>query len=106
MLHEFKAGLEHYFATRPPASDQPRNLDELVAFNDAHAARRARCSSARKRCSLASSVGGLDDPAYLEARASQLATGAPGRDRCRPRERSPGRARLPDDGAGMAASTT
>ena len=68
MLHEFKAGLEHYFATRPPASGQPRNLDELVAFNDAHAPDELLYFG-QDTLLLASSVGGLDDPAYLEARA-------------------------------------
>jgi len=68
MLHEFKAGLEHYFATRPPASDQPRNLDELIAFNDAHAPDELLYFG-QDTLLLASSVGGVDDPAYLEARA-------------------------------------
>ncbi len=67
MLHEFKAGLEHYLRHEAAPRATAAHLAELVAFNGA----RGRTSSffGQDTLLLASSVGGLDDPAYLEARA-------------------------------------
>ena len=38
MLHEYKAGVEAYLATRPSAAEQPRTVAEIVAFNRDHEA--------------------------------------------------------------------
>jgi amidase len=68
LLHEFKAGVERYLATRPAATDQPRTVSEIIAFNDEHASLELT-HFGQETLIAASSVGGLDDPAYLEARA-------------------------------------
>ena len=68
MLHEFKAGVESYLATRPTAPGQPRTLAEIVAFNEDHAADELIIFG-QDILLAACGVGGLDDPAYLEARA-------------------------------------
>ncbi|MGA3214506.1 MAG: amidase [Acidimicrobiales bacterium] len=68
MLHEFKQGVEAYLASRPASEAQPRNLSELIAFNLEHAAEEL-CFFGQDTLVAASAVGGLDDPAYLGARA-------------------------------------
>jgi amidase len=68
LLHEFKAGVEAYLATRPSAEGQPRTLAEIVAFNQDHAAEELRFFG-QDILVAASAVGALDDPDYLEARA-------------------------------------
>ncbi len=57
-----RALLRHEAARERPAA----NLDELVAFNDAHAPDELLYFG-QDTLLLASSVGGVDDPAYLEA---------------------------------------
>jgi amidase len=67
LLHEFKAGIEIYLATRPAAAGQPRNVWEIVAFNEEHAGAEL-VHFGQETLISASSVGELDDPVYLEAR--------------------------------------
>ena len=68
LLHEFKAGVERYLATRPTADGQPRDVSEIVAFNEEHAVSELKYFG-QDTLIAACSVGGLDDPSYLEARA-------------------------------------
>jgi amidase len=68
LLHEFKAGVERYLATRPAAAGQARNVSDIIAFNNEHAASELTYFG-QETLIAASSVGGLDDPGYLEARA-------------------------------------
>jgi amidase len=68
MLHEFKAGVEAYLATRPGARGQPRNLSEVIAFNQEHSAEEL-CFFGQDTLFAANATGGLGDPAYLRARA-------------------------------------
>ena len=68
LLHEFKAGVEAYFATRPSAEGQPRTLAELVSFNRDHSEEEL-CFFGQDVLVAANAVGSLDEPAYLEARA-------------------------------------
>ena len=100
MLHEYKAGVETYLATRPTAPGQPRTVAEIVAFNQDHAADELAFFG-QDILVAACEAGGLDNPTYLEARAAQLAKGAPRRDRRCLRGRKRRRARLPDNGPGL-----
>ena len=68
MLHEYKAGIETYLATRPAAPGQPRTVSEIVSFNRDHAADELAFFG-QDILIDACEVGGLDTPAYLEARA-------------------------------------
>ena len=68
MLREFKAGLGTYLATRPTTPGQPRTLADLVAFNKDHAAEELTVFG-QDIFLAACEAGGLDSPAYLEARA-------------------------------------
>ncbi len=68
MLHEYKAGVEAYLATRPSAAGQPRTVEEIVAFNRDHEADELAFFG-QDILIAACEVGGLDDPTYLEARA-------------------------------------
>jgi amidase len=68
LLHEFKAGVEAYLATRPPAPGQPRTLPDLVEFNEAHASAELGVFG-QEILIAACSAGRLDNPAYLEARS-------------------------------------
>ena len=66
LLHEFKAGLNAYLASVQP--DLPvHSLDDLIAFNAAHAAEEMPYFG-QELLLKAQAVGGLDDPAYLAAR--------------------------------------
>jgi amidase len=67
LLHEFKAGINAYLATRPSAPGQPRSLAELVEFNNNHFADEL-CFFGQDTLIAACAAGGLDDPVYLEAR--------------------------------------
>ncbi|MGD0441279.1 MAG: amidase [Acidimicrobiales bacterium] len=66
MLHEFRAGLEAYLATRPSAVGQPRTVAEVVAFNQEHADDELALFG-QDILIAACGVGGLETPAYLEA---------------------------------------
>jgi len=68
MLHEYKAGVEAYLATRPSAAEQPRTVAEIVAFNRDHEADELALFG-QDILLAACAVGDLDNPAYLEARA-------------------------------------
>ncbi|MGO9961879.1 MAG: amidase [Acidimicrobiales bacterium] len=68
MLHEYKAGVEAYLATRPRAEGQPRTVAEIVAFNRDHEADELAFFG-QDILVAACEVGDLDNPAYLEARA-------------------------------------
>jgi len=68
MLHEYKAGVETYLATRPTAPGQPRTVAEIVAFNQDHAADELAFFG-QDILVAACEAGGLDNPTYLEARA-------------------------------------
>lgn len=68
LLHEFKAGLEAYLATRPDSPDQPRNLAEIISFNVAHADEELAFFG-QDVLIAAEATSGLDDAAYLQARA-------------------------------------
>ena len=67
MLHEYKAGVETYLAARPTAPGQPRNVAEIVAFNQDHATDELAFFG-QGILVAACEAGGLDNPTYLEAR--------------------------------------
>ena len=65
---EFKAGVSAYLASTDPAKVPSRNLADLIAFNSAHA--EAEMPLFAQEIFLASqATPGLDDAAYLKARA-------------------------------------
>ncbi len=68
LIHEYRAGLEAYLATRPAGDGQPRTISEIVAFNQAHAADELAFFGQEYLISAASAAG-LDSPRYLKARA-------------------------------------
>ena len=68
MLHEYKAGVETYLATRPRVPGQPRTVSDVVAFNQDHAADELALFG-QDILIAACEAGGLDSPAYIEARA-------------------------------------
>jgi amidase len=79
LLTELKVGLNAYFATTP-AAVPVRSLADLVAFN--RATPRETVLFAQELLERAEATFGLDDPAYLKARANGLrAAGAEGIDR-------------------------
>lgn len=65
LLTEFKAGLEHYLDTRKAPL---RTLAQLIDFNRTHAARELATFD-QALFEQAQATRGVDDPAYLEARA-------------------------------------
>lgn len=67
---ELKADLEAYLATTPPAVSA-RTLDQLIAFNRAHAAEEMPFFQ-QEIFEEAAKTRGLDDPAYKAARATSL----------------------------------
>jgi amidase len=70
LLSEFKAGVNAYLATTP-ASVKTRTLADVIAFNKADSARSLSLFG-QDLLEKAEATKGLDDPAYLEARASSL----------------------------------
>jgi amidase len=70
LLSEFKAGVNAYLATTPPAV-KTRTLADVIAFNKADAARSLGLFG-QDLLEKAQATKGLDDPAYVEARASSL----------------------------------
>ena len=71
VLHtELKADLNAYLATTP-ATVKTRTLADLIAFNTAHADREL-CLFGQATFVEAEAAKGLDDPAYLAARATSL----------------------------------
>ncbi len=69
MLSEFKAGLNAYLRDHPTAP--VRDLDEVVAFNRRHA-KRVMPYFGQELHEAAQAAPALDDPTYLEARATCL----------------------------------
>ncbi len=67
LLHEFKAGVEAYLATR--TSDSPRTLGEVIAFNAAHADRELQ-HFGQDLLESADARGPLTSDVYLEAVAT------------------------------------
>ncbi len=68
MLHEYKAGLEAYLATRPAVDGQPVSIKDIVEFNEAHADEELGFYG-QEHLIAACESGGLDSPEYLKARA-------------------------------------
>jgi amidase len=67
---EFKAGLNAYLATTPPAV-KSRTLADVIAFNQAHAERELALFG-QETFLKAEATKGLDDPDYKKARATSL----------------------------------
>ena len=67
LLYEFKADLNAYLA-RLPAGFRVRSLEDLIRFNDAHAAEELKFFD-QELLRSAEARGGLGDPAYLDALA-------------------------------------
>ena len=67
---ELKADLDAYLATTPPGVTA-RTLDQLIAFNRAHAAEEMPFFQ-QETFEAAAKTRGLDDPAYKAARAKSL----------------------------------
>ncbi|MDR3513137.1 MAG: amidase [Caulobacteraceae bacterium] len=79
LMTELKADLNAYLATTPPAV-KTRTLAEVIAFN--RASPREMALIGQELFELAEATKGLDDPAYLKARADSLRqAGAEGIDR-------------------------
>ncbi|MHB8295300.1 MAG: amidase [Acidimicrobiales bacterium] len=76
LRHELKAGLASYLAGRPGPScrpghapapgEVPRTVEDLIAFNDAHAAEELGLFG-QEHFAGAAACAGLDHPAYLRA---------------------------------------
>jgi amidase len=79
LLAEFKAGINAYLATTPPAV-KTRTLADLIAFN--HAQPRELEWFGQEIFEQAEATSGLGDPAYLEAlRRARVASTEAGIDR-------------------------
>ncbi len=70
LLYEFKADLNSYLARLPPGMPV-HTLAELIRFNDTHAARELVLFD-QELLRKAEAKGGLEEVAYLEARAASL----------------------------------
>jgi amidase len=70
LLTELKADMNAYLASTP-AAVETRDLEQLIAFNEAHADREMPFFG-QSLFELAQAKGGLDDPAYLAARKRSL----------------------------------
>jgi len=68
LMTELKAGLNAYLATTSPQRVPSRTLANLIAFNKAHAAEEMPLFG-QEAFELAEQSKGLDDPAYLAAKA-------------------------------------
>ncbi|WP_245161455.1 amidase [Brevundimonas alba] len=80
LMTELKADLNTYLASTDPAQVKTRTLADLIAFNEAEP--RETVLFGQELFLAAEQTKGLDDPAYLEARASSLRmAGAEGIDR-------------------------
>jgi len=71
LLYEFKADLNAYLERLPPGLPV-HSLEELIRFNDAHAAREMPLFD-QELLHQALAKGGLDDAAYVKARQACLA---------------------------------
>ncbi|NIJ38357.1 amidase [Sphingopyxis panaciterrae] len=70
LMTELKAGMTAYLAALPIANS-PRSLADVIAFNDAHAEEELKWFD-QVLFELAETSGGLDSPAYREARATAI----------------------------------
>ncbi len=68
LITEFKAGVDAYLASTSPQRVQTRTLADLIAFDRAHAAWEMPYFG-QELFEAAEATTGLDDPAYLKARA-------------------------------------
>ncbi len=75
LLTEFKAGINAYLATTPPAV-QSRTLADLIAFNKAHSAQELSLFG-QDIFEQAQKTKGLDDPAYKKARRASFEAAGP-----------------------------
>jgi amidase len=71
LKYELKADLAVYLATTDPAKVKTRTLADLIAFDRDHAAQEMPLFG-QDIFEMAQAKKGLDDPAYLEARATSL----------------------------------
>ena len=71
MNYEFKTAINAYLASTPPAV-KTRTLSDLIAFNNAHAARELGLFG-QDNFERVDKLGGLDSPAYVAARTKALA---------------------------------
>ncbi|NUR96764.1 MAG: amidase, partial [Kribbellaceae bacterium] len=77
LSHELKVDLAAYLATRAPGG--PRTLDDLIAFNKAHADQELQWFG-QELFERAAETEGLDAPAYVAARLTALRAGRDGID--------------------------
>lgn len=68
---ELKSGLAAYLATTAPDRVPTRTLADVIAFNKAHAASEMALFG-QDLFEAAEATGGVDDPAYADARATSL----------------------------------
>ncbi|MDF0541928.1 amidase [Sphingobium sp. H39-3-25] len=71
LKYELKADLNAYLATTSPQKVKTRTLADLIAFDKTEAAWEMPLFG-QEIFEMAQAKGGLDDPAYLEARATSL----------------------------------
>ncbi|WGM38694.1 amidase [Caulobacter sp. NIBR1757] len=69
LLTELKVGMADYLATTDPTEVQVRTLADVIAFNKVHAAEEMALFG-QDLFEQAEKTGGLQDPAYLEAKAT------------------------------------
>jgi len=79
LKYELKADLNAYLASTDPAKVKTRTLSDIIAFNKANAARELGLFD-QDTFEDADKLGGLDDPAYVTARAKSLALAKVGLD--------------------------
>ncbi|MFG1910615.1 amidase [Kribbella sp. NPDC048928] len=77
LSHELKVDLAAYLATRVPGG--PRTLDDLIAFNNAHADQELQWFG-QDLFERAAATDGLDSPVYVAARLAALRAGRDGID--------------------------
>ena len=75
LMTELRVGMNAYLATTDPAEVPSRTLADLIAFNRAEP--RELEHFGQEFFELAEATQGLDDPAYLEARANSLRMAGP-----------------------------
>jgi amidase len=75
LLTELRVGLNAYLASTDPAEVPTRSLSELIAFNQATPAELEHFG--QELFEAADQTQGLDDPAYIEARATSLRLAGP-----------------------------
>jgi amidase len=76
LLVELKAGLNAYLATTDPTKVKTRTLADVIAFNKANAGREMALFG-QELFEQAEATSGLDDPAYLKAKADAARLAGP-----------------------------